>query len=161
MIGRPHAAIRWSLPGQAVDGAQWMVLKTTHALSIALTLTVDGAISAVERTLETALNLPWGLPHRHTTIVLRMPIGIYRQHEPWILEHQDRLYAGTAEELYSLTHAELFHRPITRRRPWGDLDRLQPPPSHVVVVMDARLFRMAPTALALHVIPASWIDNPS
>ncbi|MBI4354655.1 MAG: hypothetical protein HY595_05395 [Candidatus Omnitrophica bacterium] len=159
-VGRPRGAIRWALPGRAVDGTQWLVVKTTHALSIALTRTVEGTISAVERSFDAILNLPRGLPHRDTTIFLRIPLGVYRQHEPWILEHQDHLYAGTTKELSGLTHTELFHRRTTRQQRWGDLDRFQPPPSHVVFVMDARLFRMAPAAFAPHVIPAGWVDKP-
>ncbi len=167
-IGRPRGALPWALPGQAVDGVQWMLVKTTHALSIALTRTVDGTLSTVERTLEALLNLPRGLPHRGATIFLRLPLGAYRRHEPWILEHQDRLYAGTAEELVGLTHAELFHPPTNifgggvhrlRKNLWGDLDRFQPPPSHVVLVMDARLFRRTPAAFAPYVIPAAWVDK--
>ena len=158
-IGRPRGAFPWTLPGRAVDGTQWMVIKTTHALSVALTRCVDGAISLTENVLEACLNLPRGTPHRHATIFLRLPVGVYRQYEPWLLEHQDRLYAGTAEELRGLTHAELFHRRLARRKPWGDLDRVQPPPSSVVLVMDARLFRMAPEALAPYVIPSAWIDG--
>lgn len=169
-IGRPRVGLPWALPGQAVDGVQWVVVKMTHTLSIALTRTVDGTLSTVERTLEALLNLRQGLPHRDATIFLRLPLGVYRQHEMWILKHQDRLYSGTAEELVGLTHAELFHPPtkifgggvhrrIARRDLWGDLDRFQPPPSHVVLVMDMRLFRMAPPAFAPYVIPAGWVDQ--
>lgn len=158
-IGRPRGAFPWALPGRAVDGTQWMLVQTTHALSIALTRSVDGVISSVERTLEAFLNLPRGTPHRDATVFLALPLGVYRQHEPWLVEHQNRLYAGTAEELLGLTHEALFHDHLARRKPWGDLDRIQPPPSSVVLVVDARLFRMTPEAFAPYVIPAAWIDG--
>ncbi len=159
-VGRPHGAIRWALPGRAVDGVQRLLVKTTHTLSIVLTRTVEGAITTVERSIDTVLNLPRGQPHRDTTIFLRIPLGMYRQHEPWIVEHQDRLYAGTADELVGLTHDELLHHARARGRRWGDLDRMQPPPSEVMLVMDLPAFRRAPSALHPYVIPASWVDNP-
>lgn len=168
LVGRPRGLIWWRLPGRLIDSVQIVVTKTFHVLNVTVARCLDGGVSGVETATEFAVNAARPAAHRDTTVFLRMPTGVYRAHELWVLSHTRRMYVGTAEELARLSHAEVFHlgslrRSSTRRqgqrRPprWWDVERFDVEPNTVVLVTDQRTFSSAPQALRAYVVPAAWV----
>jgi hypothetical protein len=159
VVGRPQGLIRWHWPGYAVDGAQWLLLKTfTHA-SVVVARVVDDGLTAVELVAEAFVNLGRRRPHEETTAFLRLPRDVYRSHELWMLEHRPQLVLGTAAEFRRATHAALAHR---RRAlavaDWSQPDRLLSEPE-LIVMTSARVLSRAPASLQPYVVPAAWVLN--
>jgi len=157
-VGRPQGLIGWSLPARSVDGLQGVVLKTFHQVSLLGARLVEGTFTGVETAGEGIVNIGYRRPHQETTVFLRLPISIYRAHELWILEHQDRLTIGRPHELAASAHAALAHH--RRARPvlaLPDVDLSEEPQGPVIVMTTVRLLARAPAPLQSYVVPAAWV----
>ncbi len=159
-VGRPHGLVPWSLPGRAVDGAQWAVLKLFNEAGELAGRAVDGTLTTVEMGVEELLNLGRKPPHQHTTVFLSLPLDVYRAHERWILAQRAGVVLGTREEFRQSTHAGLARRrrPVTPR----DWDRVGWPSGEepaVLMMTTLRVMARAPPSLKPYVVPAAWILN--
>ena len=158
--GRPAGLITWSLPGRTIDRGQRGLIRVFHWASVTVARMLDQGIAGAEGGVEVVVNVPRPAPHRLTTVFVRVPLETYRRYEPWIRRRGSRIYAGTAEDLLQLTHAQLFHH--HRRRQRAAAQRAWPDSTtHVMLVMSARTFSTAPNGLAPYVIPAAWVGQPS
>jgi len=163
MIGRPvrrsEGLVRWATPGRAVDGTQWVLLKTFNAVSVLVAKAADHGVSGMEMIADQVVNLGYRTPHQDETVFLRLPKGAYRAHELWMLEHRPRLIIGTSEDFLRATHATLAHRqrPLPLRA-WDVVDQLsaQEP---IIVMTTTRAIAHAPASLKAYVVPAAWVLN--
>jgi hypothetical protein len=158
-VGRRDGMIGWRGPAQGVDLFQKGVTRGFHWVSVLVARSIDRGLLGAEHGLEAAVNAPRSEPHADTSVFLRMPIEVYRAHEPWMRRHRRRLYVGTAEDLSGLTHAQLFHRRGRRgaEPDWGNIRRLSSEPSEVVVIAERSAFDGAPPPLRPYVVPAAWV----
>lgn len=162
LIGRPKGLIRWSLPARSIDGLQGMALKTFHQVNLLGARLVEGAFTTVEMAGEGIVNVGYRRPHQETTVFLRLPVSVYRAHELWILEHQDRLAIGRPHEFAAATHAALAHR--RRARPalaLPDLDPSEEQQGPVVLMTTVQMLARAPASLHAYVVPAAWVLDDS
>ncbi len=157
-VGRRQGLIRWALPERTVDGTQWVVLKAFNGLAVVLSRAIDKTVTFLELGGELALNVGRHRPHEEDTVFLQLPMGAYRAHELWILEHRPNLVIGGRRDFVNATHAALAHR----RRParledWSPVDRPEEGPEPVLIMTTARVFARAPVSLRPYVVPAAWV----
>ena len=161
LVGRPQGALAWSWPGRAVDGLQWMVMKTATHVMVLMSRIVEDAVSAGEMGAERVMNISDRSPHEPTTVFLRLPLEVYRAHELWILEHRDRLVIGRAADFAQTTHAALaHHRRHLAAKEWDPVKRLDDPTQDVILMTTTRIIARAPASLRPYVVPAAWILHP-
>jgi hypothetical protein len=154
LIGMQGRLIAWSGPRMAVDGMQWVLLKTFNTVTILLARMVDAGATGLEAAASTAVNLGHRRPHARTTVFLILPRPVFESHERWVRRMRHRLVAGDAASFRASTHAQLAHR----RR-----GSAQPPPapgedaSTVVVMTDVKALAGGPRELYAYVVPATWV----
>ena len=159
LIGRPRGLITWMLPEQAVDGAQWLLIKTFHHLSVLMARSVDHGLTGVEMTGDAFLNVGRRRPHQETTVFLRLPIEVYRAHELWILEHRTHLVVGPPALFLHSSHAALAHHPQTMLSDWSLIDQPNHEEPVLIVMTTVRVMSRAPESLTPYVVPAAWVLN--
>ncbi len=162
LSGRPFARreglVTWTGPTRAVDAAQRMFLNTFHQVGITVARTLDNTLTGVERVGEGAVNMWRPRPHRDTTVFLWLPMGAYRAHELWILEHRPQLIVGAREEFAHTTHAEVARRSrMVMLEEWAAVDRSAHPEGAVVLMTTTRVMARAPESLKAFVVPAAWV----
>ena len=159
LVGRPRGLVTWSLPERAIDGVQWMLLKTFNSVSVLMARGIDAGLTGMELAAEGVRNIGYRPPHQQQTVFLRMPMEVYRVHELWMLEHRSRIVLDSAKEFARLTHAALAHhrRPVPLEE-WSRVDQWGAA-SEVVVMTTVQGMSRAPAALQSYVVPAAWILN--
>ncbi|OGX29643.1 MAG: hypothetical protein A3B78_02490 [Omnitrophica WOR_2 bacterium RIFCSPHIGHO2_02_FULL_67_20] len=161
VCGRPfgfrQGLVPWALPGRAVDGMQWALVKTFNAVSVAAARALDQTLTVSEMAAEGVVNAGYHRPHQEETVFFRVPMDAYRAHELWILERRQTLVIATVEELRASTHARLAHR-RRRVRPseWSPVDQW-PAREDVVLMTTLRVAARAPASLKAYVVPAEWV----
>ncbi len=158
IVGRRRGLITWPMPGQAVDGAQWLLLKTASDARTLVARALEHTLTGIEAAGEQVVNIGRRRSHQRQTVFLRLPREVYRAHELWLLEHRPSLVVGTPETFRGATHAALAHGRRLAVREWEPADPLR---HEVLVVMTtARVIAHAPEALKAYVVPAAWILDP-
>jgi hypothetical protein len=157
IVGRPHGLVSWSWPERAVDGAQWVMIKTFHHLGVMTARSIDYSLSGVEIVGGNLLNIWQRRAHQETTVFLRLPMEIYRAHELWILEHRSNMTLGSAQEFARSTHAALAHHHRITLTDWALIDKANRNDSTIVLMTTTRVMSRAPRSLLPYVVPAEWI----
>ena len=161
VVWRPQGLVPWGMLDYGVDAAQWLLLKSFNAASLVVTKALDGSVTVVEMIAEGIVNVGYRRPHERETVFLRMPIGVYRAHELWFLEHQSRLRVVQPAQLLQETHASLLHRGAASPLPaWSAADVPGAEVPELVVVTSRRVIARAPMALRSYVVPAAWVLEP-
>lgn len=157
-LRRPQGLITWRGPTQAVDGLQGGLLKAFSQASMVVARLVDGVFDGVEVVGDAAWNMFRAPPHPPRAVFLRMPMGVYRAHELWFLEHRRRLIIGTPEQFQATTHAALRHqRGTVVLMEWTEVDRSYARLEEVAVLASPALIARAPATLQAYVVPAAWV----
>ncbi len=160
-VRRRRGLVYWSLPGQMIDGTQWFLLKAYNHCSILISRSIDGGLTAVEAGTGRLINLGCRKPHEEQTVFLRLTPEEYWTHEPWLLEHRNRVVVGDVESFRRSTHAALAHRRrSTRRSKRSPADELRGV-LDIVVMTDTVAISRAPEALRTYVVPAAWVLDES
>ena len=158
-IGRRQGLVRWSLPERIVDGAQGMLMHTFTQVSVLVTHTLDGGLTALEMSAEGVLNVGRRRQHQDTTVFLQVTSSLYHAHEVWFLEQQAALWMGRLEALRRSTHAALMHSRAQsgRREPlvWPRGERT------LVVMTNVSVMATAPEGVREAVVPAAWVFEDS
>jgi len=162
-VGRRQGLITLRWPGQVIDGLQSGLTLSLNLLSGLAGQVLDTVIL----TTEGVVKAPWTMWRRpacqERTVFVQLPRELYAQHQRFWHRHRRGVFVGTAEELRTLTHAELFHPRRGRRyggRTRAELDRVPSSEATVVVVTDDRLARRLHDALRPYVVPAEWVLEP-
>lgn len=157
-LRRPRGLIRWRLPERGVDGLQTFTVRAFNGLSLFLVRLLDDGLRGVEDAGEAGLRRVFPSAHRDTTVFLRMPLGVYWTHEPWVLEHRRHVTIGTPEEFRAGTHEALAHgRRDHRPADWTPVRSSADASQHVVLMTTTRIMARAPGSLKAYVVPAVWI----
>lgn len=160
LVGRSAGLVTWSATERAVDRLQALLLTTFHRVGVLAARTLEHGLTAVELAGEQLVNAGYRRAHQDQTVFLRLPTGVFRAHELWLLEHRPQLFAGTARDFARSTHAQLAHRRrLSGPREWVAVDRLLNTESEVVVMTTTRVMSRAPEALRAYVVPAAWVLN--
>lgn len=161
LVGRRRGLVTWAVPARAVDGLQWLLLKTFNRAGVVLARTIDGSLTLVESAGDGVLNLGYRRPHERNTVLLRLPMRVYRAHELWLLERHAQMVVGLPEMFARATHAALAHHRRGRGlEELAETDRLRSDDAVVVVMTSERVIARAPTSLRAYIVPAAWVLNP-
>jgi hypothetical protein len=168
-FGKKEGLVNFSFPAKSVDSVQAAVTRIFHSAQIILARTIDFGVSGIDKAVLRCVGFKNRRSHAESTVFFRMPVGVYRANELWFLEHGNKVYAGTKDELSKLNHASIFHikkmhsaSTGNRKQMWYSIDRFMPEPSIVIAITDERTASTAPKSLLDYLIPVDMVmeENP-